>query len=167
MRVSVITAVRNGERTLEQTILSVLHQTFANVEYIIVDGASTDGTLDLIAKYDYQIKSGDFPNISFCYISEPDKGVYDAWNKALKLATGEWICFLGSDDLLLPNAISNYMELITANPNSNFVSSKVEYVDEHLNKLCVIGEKWSNKMKRYATIAHVGSMHKKELFEKF
>jgi len=90
--ITVITVVRNGEKTLEETILSVINQTYANVEYIIVDGASNDGTLDIIKKYEDRI---DY------WISEPDKGIYDAMNKGIDLSTGEWILFLGGDDLLL------------------------------------------------------------------
>jgi glycosyltransferase involved in cell wall biosynthesis len=84
--IAVITVVRNGEKTLEQTILSAINQTYTNVEYIVVDGASTDGTLDIIRKYDDRIGY---------WVSEPDEGIYDAMNKGIDLATGEWINFRG------------------------------------------------------------------------
>ena len=82
-RISVITVVYNAKNTIEQTMLSVLSQTYKNIEYIIVDGVSTDGTLDIIKNYELKIKSGEFSNISFRYISEPDKGIYDAMNKGI------------------------------------------------------------------------------------
>ena len=104
-KITVITVVRNGEKTLEQTMLSVLNQTYANVEYIVVDGASTDGTLGIIKRYDEQIKSGAFPNISFRWMSEPDAGVYDAMNRGIDLATGAWISFMNSGDYFTTNGV--------------------------------------------------------------
>lgn len=89
--ISIITVVYNGAATLEATIRSVRDQTWKNIEYIIVDGGSTDGTLALVEKYrDFVTK----------WVSEPDKGVYDAMNKGIRMATGDWLYFLGSDDLL-------------------------------------------------------------------
>ena len=87
--ITIVTVVRNGEKTLEQTILSVINQTYRNIEYIIVDGESTDGTLDIIKKYEDKI---DY------WVSEADKGIYDAMNKGIALATGDFIALLNSDD---------------------------------------------------------------------
>ena len=87
--ISVVTVVYNGAATLEQTIRSVLGQTYGNVEYIIIDGGSTDGTLDIIRKYGDRI---DF------WQSGPDGGIYDAMNKGLHHINGDWYIFLGSDD---------------------------------------------------------------------
>ena len=92
--VTVITVVLNGAKTLEQTIISVITRSYDNIEYIIIDGGSTDGTLDIIKKYDHAI---DY------WVSEPDKGTYDAMNKALDVAFGDRIYFLGSDDILVSN----------------------------------------------------------------
>jgi glycosyltransferase involved in cell wall biosynthesis len=90
-KISIITVVYNGKKTLEETINSVLIQTYSNFEYILVDGGSTDGTLDILKKYDSKITK---------WISESDKGVYDAMNKAVRLCQGNWIYFLGADDVL-------------------------------------------------------------------
>jgi glycosyltransferase involved in cell wall biosynthesis len=92
--ISIITVVYNGQATLEQTILSVLNQTYKNIEYIIIDGASTDGTVDIIKKYEQHLA---------CWISEPDRGIYDAMNKGIDKAAGEWINFMNSGDMFYKN----------------------------------------------------------------
>ncbi len=94
--VTVITVVRNGEGTLERTIRSVLDQSYGNLEYIIIDGGSTDGTLDIIRKYDNRIAY---------WVSEPDKGIYDAMNKGVAMATGDLVALLNSDDYYEPGAL--------------------------------------------------------------
>lgn len=86
---SVITVTYNAEKVLEDTILSVISQTYHHVEYIIVDGASKDGTMALVEKYANRIDR---------VVSEPDKGLYDAMNKGISLATGDYLCFLNAGD---------------------------------------------------------------------
>jgi glycosyltransferase involved in cell wall biosynthesis len=87
--ITVITVVFNGVEHLEETIKSVVSQTYANVEFIIVDGGSTDGTLNIIRKYEYFI---DY------WVSEPDKGIFDAMNKGIDLGSGQWINFMNAGD---------------------------------------------------------------------
>ncbi len=94
--ITVVTVVFNGVKTLEETIKSVINQTYPNVEYIIIDGGSTDGTLDIIKKYE---------DIIDYWVSEPDKGIYDAMNKGIFLALGEFVYFLGCDDLIVSTNI--------------------------------------------------------------
>jgi glycosyltransferase involved in cell wall biosynthesis len=89
MRVSIITVVRNNQATIAHAINSVLKQDYPNVEYIVIDGSSSDATPEIIKSYGSAVNR---------FISEPDKGMYDAMNKGLKLATGEIIGFLNSDD---------------------------------------------------------------------
>lgn len=89
MKITVITVCYNSECTIEQTILSVIDQNYKELEYIIVDGGSTDGTVDIIKKYESHISK---------WISEPDRGIYDAMNKGIKMSSGEIIAFLNSDD---------------------------------------------------------------------
>lgn len=91
---SIITVTYNAGKVLEDTIQSVVFQTYRNVEYIIVDGGSTDNTLDVVHKYQERICK---------VISEPDKGLYDAMNKGIRMATGDYLCFLNAGDELHEN----------------------------------------------------------------
>lgn len=104
-KITVITVVRNREQTLENTILSVLNQTYGNIEYIVIDGASTDNTVQIIKQYDEQVRRGKYPNVEFKWISEPDNGMYDAMNKGISMTTGEWLNFMNSDDTFSSNNI--------------------------------------------------------------
>lgn len=90
-KITIITAVYNCVDKIEQCISSVVNQTYNNLEYIVIDGGSTDGTVDVIKKYDGKIAY---------WCSESDKGIYDAWNKGVSHATGDYINFIGSDDAM-------------------------------------------------------------------
>ena len=96
MKVSIITATYNSVMHLEDSILSVINQDYKDIEHIIIDGGSTDGTLAIINKYKNHIAH---------WVSEPDRGMYDAINKGMKLATGDIIGTLNSDDLLADNCV--------------------------------------------------------------
>ncbi len=100
-KISIITITYNSEKTLERTIQSVVSQDYDNFEYIIIDGASTDNTLKIVQKYRSQIAK---------VVSEPDKGISDAFNKGIHAASGEIIGLINSDDLLLPGALKNVAE---------------------------------------------------------
>ena len=90
--VSIVTVTYNAQDTIEETILSVINQDYDNIEYIIIDGNSKDSTVDIIKKHEDRISY---------WVSEPDKGLYDAMNKGIKIAKGEWITFRNSGDLFL------------------------------------------------------------------
>ena len=92
--ISIITVAYNAASTIEKTILSVINQTYSNIEYIIIDGSSNDSTIEIVKKYEGKITS---------WISEPDKGIYDAMNKGINKATGEWINFMNSGDTFFCN----------------------------------------------------------------
>jgi glycosyltransferase involved in cell wall biosynthesis len=156
--VSVITAVYNAEQYLAECLESVLNQDYPCVEHIIIDGGSRDGTLSILERYSHRIAF---------WKSEPDKGIYDAWNKGLKAARGEWICFLGADDELLPYAISSYMALAELNSNVEFLSSRIRIVyQQGFEKIA--GEPWTwSQFARFMCAAHVGSMHRRSLFERY
>lgn len=103
--VTVITVVRNAEKALEKTISSVLNQTYENIEYIIIDGGSTDGTLDIIRKYDDRV---DY------WLSEPDQGISDAFNKGVRASSGEFIGLLNADDWLSQDQVEQGVKALQA-----------------------------------------------------
>ena len=95
-KISIITVSYNAVKTIENTILSVINQTYSCIEYIIIDGGSTDGTVDIIRKYENKISY---------WISEPDKGIYDAMNKGIQKATGKWLNFMNCGDTFYNNKV--------------------------------------------------------------
>ena len=124
----------------------------------MVDGASSDNT-DQIIKANEDIVS--------LYISEPDKGIYDAWNKGIQRATNDWICFVGADDMFLPDFVKIYMDAIEGHKHRDldYISSKVNYMDGDGSIISSIGKAWKWKeFKWRMTTAHVGSLHHRNLF---
>jgi len=96
-KLSVITVVFNGVRDIERTVLSVLNQTYPNIEYLIIDGKSNDGTLEIIKKYQDRIR----------LMSERDTGIYDAMNKGLKMANGDYVLFMNAgDEIFAPDTVA-------------------------------------------------------------
>lgn len=100
LKISIITVSFNAAKTIEASINSVIAQTYPNIEFIIIDGGSTDGTVDIIKKY--------ADSLAY-WVSEPDKGIYDAMNKGVAAATGDYVYFLGADDILMPDAFSKML----------------------------------------------------------
>jgi glycosyltransferase involved in cell wall biosynthesis len=159
MLITIITATYNSEDVLENCIKSIISQTYKNIEYIIIDGASTDNTLAIINKYNANISK---------WISEKDTGVYDAWNKGVKLATGEWIMFVGSDDFLYPDALENYFNFLSESKEQfEFISAKMRIIDENKQTVRTLGNAWAwEKSRKIFNIAHPGSLHSASLFKK-
>ena len=119
--VSVITVVFNAHATLEKTIESVINQDKELFEYWIIDGGSTDGSVELIRKYEQKLAG---------WISEPDKGIYDAMNKGIDRARGQWLYFLGGDDTLRPNIIKQIQPFL--NGQYSLVFGEVMFDNGHL-----------------------------------
>jgi len=156
-RVSIITAVYNAAPTLEACILSVRSQSYRDVEHIVIDGGSTDGSVEILQRHS---------SLLAYWVSEPDSGVFDAWNKGLSVATGEWIAFLGAEDILLPGAVSKYLTAC-GGTEAQYVSSLVRLIRPGLPDK-IIGRPWSwPEFQRKMTTAHVGSLHRFDLFESF
>ena len=120
MTVSIITVVYNAADTVRDCMNSVLGQTYPNVEYIVIDGASTDGTADIVRSYGAKVAY---------FVSEPDAGIYDAMNKGIRLATGEVIGLLNADDLYRhPDVISRVVATLNQT-GSDAVYSDLAYVE--------------------------------------
>ncbi|HYN98536.1 MAG TPA: glycosyltransferase family 2 protein, partial [Actinomycetota bacterium] len=158
-KVSVVVASLNAAATLQRCIDSVARQRDVDIELLIVDGGSTDGTL--------QILESNGASITY-WESEPDRGVYHAWNKALKDATGSWVCFLGADDEL--SEPSTLRTLVDAGERSgaDLVCSRVRYRRAEKGGQPVIGQPWDwSKMTRFMCVAHPGLLHRRLLFDRF
>lgn len=122
--ISIITVCFQAEKTIRQTIESVLSQTYPDIEYIIIDGASTDGTLQIIQEYRSRIAT---------VLSEKDKGLYDAMNKGLKLATGDYIYFLNADDLLYEE--DTLSKAFSKCSHADIIYGEAMFIDESGKKL--------------------------------
>ena len=160
MKISIITVSFNSISTIEKTILSVYSQTYSNLEYIIVDGNSNDGTLDVLKKHKNKVNK--------C-ISEPDKGLYDAMNKGIKLATGDLVGILNSDDTFNSNTV---IEEIANFHISNNIDASVGNIIQHKISGKVVrlysSKYWDpEKLKIGFMPPHPSIFFKKELFDKF
>ncbi|HEY1060424.1 MAG TPA: glycosyltransferase family 2 protein [Daejeonella sp.] len=123
-KLTVITIVYNNVRDIERTVLSVLNQTYPNIEYLVIDGASTDGTLEILKKYEGRLAK---------LISEKDKGIYDAMNKGLALASGDYILFMNSgDELYASDTVEN---VFASAPDADIYYGETEMYDEDWNSL--------------------------------
>lgn len=156
-KISIITITYNSEKTLEETIRSVVSQEYDNLEYIIIDGGSKDHTLDIVNKYQDKIAY---------VVSEPDKGISDAFNKGIKAATGEIIGILNSDDVMLPDTLhaiaENYYRTI------DIYSLNVIIWDEKNNiKVQEIPDLKFSISKVGHHIAHQGRFISKSAYEKY
>ena len=161
MKISIITVCFNANKTIEQTIISVLSQTYQNIEYIIIDGGSVDGTIGIIKKYSSKVDK---------IISEKDNGMYDALNKGIKLATGDIIGILNSDDFFSNN---NILNLIVCKFNENLeldaIIGDVAFVDK-TNKIIrhCSAKKWDISKFRFGNMPpHPSFYCKKYCYDKF
>lgn len=124
--ISIVTVVYNNVNSLEATILSIINQTYKNIEYIIIDGGSTDGTVDVIKKYEDKIGY---------WISEPDNGLYYAMNKGLHLANGKWVNFMNSGDRLYNS--TTIEDVFSRNTNDGVIYGDVIFSFDGTNEVYV------------------------------
>lgn len=151
--ISVITIVYNGEKFIERTINSVINQTYPNVEFIIIDGGSTDQTLDIVRKYE--------DKISF-WKSEPDQGIADAFNKGISVAKGSIIGFVNSDDWYEVNTIEKVAGYFDTN---EVVFGDVQFWEKNKKAHRTYGN--HNRLNHGMTIAHPAVFVKKEIYDRY
>jgi glycosyltransferase involved in cell wall biosynthesis len=123
-KLSVITIVYNNSKDIERTMLSVLNQSYSNIEYIVVDGASTDGTIEIIKRYEDRLTK---------LISEQDNGIYDAMNKGLALATGDYVLFMNSGDEIYSN--DTVTSVFSTAPSGDIYYGETEMYNENWESL--------------------------------
>ena len=159
--ITIIIAVFNGAKTLQQCIDSLAQQSYPNKELIIIDGGSKDGTVDLLKANSEKINY---------WVSEPDNGIYNAWNKGLAKANGDWICFLGADDFFWNTQVLEQMsEQLVKLPTDRLVAyGQIMLLSFQGENLYAIGKPWDNVKERFKQemcIPHPGLMHHRRLFE--
>lgn len=161
IKISIITVVYNGEKYIEDTIVSVLRQTYNNIEYIIIDGQSTDNTINIINKYKDSIST---------IISEKDNGLYDAMNKGIKISSGDIIGILNADDFFIDvSLIEKIATIFSTNNNIDILYSDLVFVDrDNKNKIV---RTWKSGVKQQFKSGwhppHPTMFIKKDMYEKF
>lgn len=153
--ITIITASYNSVKTIERTIRSVIDQNTSNIEFMVIDNNSLDGTVDVIKEYSNHI---DF------WVSESDSGIYDAWNKGIEKSNGKFIAFLGSDDILTADYYRLFYQKILENPDIDYISSRMYINDTNT----VFGSPWEwLSFRKQMHVVHPGSLHNKSLFVKY
>lgn len=144
--VSIVTPSFNQVEFLERTIQSVLSQDYPRIEYIVIDGGSTDGSVDVIKKYQDKIK---------VWVSEPDKGQTEAINKGFAKATGDILAWINSDDTYHPKAVGEAVKYLIENPNVAMVYADCNFIDEHDKVIGKFNAKQTNYKLLSEGFAHI------------
>lgn len=159
--ISIIIATYNASKTLKRCIDSIIPQLTNSCELIIIDGGSNDVTNTIISQYKLYIAYT---------VSEKDNGIYDAWNKGIKVANGKWIMFVGADDQLMPYAIREYLHFIKENncKNIDLISSKRKMIKSNGNDIHTVGGKWTwPQCLKGMPISHPGALHNINIFKSY
>ena len=162
MKVSIVTSVFNGATTIEDCINSVRSQTYPNIEHIIIDGCSTDGTIEIINNYKDAISK---------FISEPDQGVYDAMNKGIKLSTGDIVATLNSDDVYADETTVGWMMEFIQSNGLDAAYGDLVYVErnntDEVRRFWKAGEYKMGAFYHGWVIPHPTFFCRKQVFEKY
>ena len=161
---SIVTVCYNSEKTIARTFESVLKQQYSDYEYIVVDGGSKDTTVDIIRKYEPLFKG------RMKWKSEPDKGIYDAFNKGIDRASGKYVWIVNSDDYIQPDALQDIEKIIIEESNPDIISGVVRFVRDN-----EVVKRWSYNAesserefrKKRLGVAHPATIVKKDAYEKW
>lgn len=157
MKISVITVCLNAQETIEETLLSILNQSYKNIELIVIDGGSTDSTLEIINQYKDKITY---------LVSEPDNGIYDAMNKGIKIATGDFIYFLNADDSLYNNQVlEKVVSVISKTSGVKILFGDANYVLKNKQKTVNFKNIKNNFSLIFNNICHQSIFYHKSLFD--
>ena len=161
--ITVVTAVYNGADTLERCVRSVAGQTYPRVQFVVIDGGSTDGTVDILRD-----NAGGIDH----WETGPDRGIYHAWNKGLRHADGRWVCFLGADDFFWRADVLERMvpHLAQADGRHRIVYGKAAVLDAAGRVRALWGAPWPRERSRFLQgimrVPHPGLFHHEELFRR-
>lgn len=161
-KISIIISTFNSVGTLQSCLDSIFAQIYSNIEIVIVDGGSSDGTVALLEANTDKLGA---------WKSEPDKGIYDAWNKALDMVSGDWVYFIGGDDVLhAPTSIDRAVDRFAQAPETTLIAyGMIRYIDA-TGHTVTMGEPWEAagpKMRAQMSLPHQGVFHARELFKRF
>ena len=137
--ISIVTPSLNQGQYIEEMIQSVLTQNYKNLEHIIIDGQSTDNTLEIVKKYPHLI-----------WVSEADQGQSDALNKGFKMAKSDWVLWLNADDILVPGAIQKYADAITKHPKADIIHGHMQFFRD--GNMAIVKRQYFNNFSRLKTI---------------
>lgn len=156
MKFSVITIAYNSAKTLEETIKSVAAQNYADMEYLIIDGGSTDGTLEIIRRYE---------NVVTHWVSEPDQGISDAFNKGIRMAVGDVICLINSDDCLAENALRTVAAQMDG--KTDVFYGNAIYFGENQKSFRVKPHENIDQLRKYMCLVHPATFVRKRAYDKY
>lgn len=161
MLVSVITVCRNAEDFLEQCVQSVVAQDFDDFEYVVIDGGSTDGSVDIIRRYESRLSY---------WHSKPDRGLAHAFNQGVEHSKGEWLIFLNSDDFFVDGtALARMAKHLVRHENADVVIGQVQIVtrEQHPKPILQAGRPWKWKeFRKQATIPHQSAFTNRRFYQK-
>jgi glycosyltransferase involved in cell wall biosynthesis len=159
--VSIITVVFNGEKYLEKTIHSIIKQTYNNIEYIIIDGGSSDGTIEIIKNYEDYITY---------WISEPDTGMYNALNKGISKSSGSIVAYLNSDDIYYPDAVESAVKIFMLEKETELIFGQMNLINSdgfEIHRYCFPKYNWTVfASMNYSSIGQPSSFWRRTVHEK-